>query len=135
HPNVAAHIETVEDTLAEIDASDIPRVLVWNKMDLCELGTPEITDSDLYEAEVHISAKEHTGFDTLFNTISELLSAQLRPMKLLLPYDRGDIKSFLYEAARVVSEEYIAEGTVLEVELPKALYQRYKDYEYPEFGL
>ncbi|MEO1165800.1 MAG: GTPase HflX, partial [Chloroflexota bacterium] len=135
HPNVAAHIETVEDTLAEIDASDIPRVLVWNKMDLCELGTPEITDSDLYEAEVHISAKEHTGFDTLFNTISELLSAQLRPMKLLLPYDRGDIKSFLYESARVVSEEYIAEGTVLEVELPKALYQRYKDYEYPEFGL
>ncbi|MDQ7034238.1 MAG: GTPase HflX [Anaerolineae bacterium] len=33
HPSVLSHIETVEDTLAEIDVIDVPRILVWNKMD------------------------------------------------------------------------------------------------------
>ncbi|MFW5709518.1 MAG: GTPase HflX, partial [Chloroflexota bacterium] len=33
HPNVCQHIESVEDTLAEIDVPAVPRVLVWNKMD------------------------------------------------------------------------------------------------------
>lgn len=135
HPNVTSHIETVEDTLAEIDASDVPRILVWNKMDLCELGTPEVADSDLYEAEVHISAQEQTGFGTLFDTIAGVLSSKLKPIKLLLPYDRGDIVSFLFESGRVLNQEHVAEGIVLDVELPASLYQRYKDYEYPEYGL
>ena len=33
HPNAAQHIEAVEDTLAEIDASSMPRILVLNKTD------------------------------------------------------------------------------------------------------
>src|SRR5690606_21020024 len=36
HPNVLQQIEAVEDTLAEIELPPVPRVLVWNKMDLLD---------------------------------------------------------------------------------------------------
>lgn len=136
HPSVLSHIETVEDTLAEIDASHVPRILVWNKIDkLEEAPTPLLEDADLYEAEVRVSAKTHEGFDELFEAIAETLAAQLQPLKLLVPYDRGDIVSHLFETARVTNQEHVEEGFLLDVEMPTFLYERYKDYEYPELDL
>lgn len=136
HPSVLAHIETVEDTLAEIDASDVPRILVWNKIDQVEADIPPLLeDSDSYQGEVRISAKTHEGFDELFQTIADTLATQLKPMKLLLPYDRGDIVSQLFESGRVIQQEHVADGVILEVKIPTSLYARYKDYEYVEFEL
>lgn len=136
HPSVLAHIETVEDTLAEIEASDVPRILVWNKIDQVETDIPPLLeDSDSYQGEVRISAKTHEGFDELFQTIADTLAAQLKPMKLLLPYDRGDIVSQLFESGRVIQQEHVADGVILEVKIPTSLYARYKDYEYVEFEL
>ncbi len=136
HPSVLAHIETVEDTLAEIEASDVPRILVWNKIDQVETDIPPLLeDSDAYQGEVRISAKTHDGFDELFQKIADTLASQLKPMKLLLPYDRGDIVSQLFESGRVIQQEHVADGVILEVKIPTALYERYKDYEYVEFEL
>lgn len=136
HPSVLAHIETVEDTLAEIEANDVPRILVWNKMDQVETDTPPLLeDSDSYQSEVRISAKTKEGFDTFLTVVADSLAAQLKPMKLLLPYERGDIVSQLFEAGRVIQQEHVAEGVILEVKIPAFLYERYKDYEYAELEL
>lgn len=134
HPSVLAHIETVEDTLAEIDASDVPRILVWNKMDQVETDVPPLLeDNDAYLAEVRVSAKTQEGFEKLFQTVADALASQLKSMKLLLPYERGDIVSQLFEAGRVEQQDHVAEGVILEVKIPAFLYERYKDYEYPEY--
>ncbi|GAB5491419.1 MAG: GTPase HflX [Phototrophicaceae bacterium] len=134
HPSVLAHIETVEDTLAEIDASDVPRILVWNKMDQVETDVPPLLeDNDAYLAEVRVSAKTQEGFENLFQTVADALASQLKSMKLLLPYERGDIVSQLFEAGRVEQQDHVAEGVILEVKIPAFLYERYKDYEYPEY--
>jgi len=136
HPSVLSHIETVEDTLAEIEASDVPRILVWNKIDrIVEDIPPLLEDTDPYESEVRISAVTKEGFDDLFEAISNTLASQLKQMKLLLPYSRGDIVSHLFETGRVIKQEHVADGIVLDVQMPVFLYERYKDYEYPEFGL
>ncbi|MGB7339224.1 MAG: GTPase HflX [Phototrophicaceae bacterium] len=136
HPSVLAHIETVEDTLAVIEASHVPRILVWNKIDKISVDIPPLLeDSDNYVSEVRVSAKTHAGFETLLNDIANTLAAQLKPMKLLLPYDRGDIVSYLFESGRVTNQEHVAEGVVLDVQMPVSLYERYKDYEYSEVDL
>ncbi|MEO1286842.1 MAG: GTPase HflX [Chloroflexota bacterium] len=136
HPSVLAHIETVEDTLAEIEASGVPRILVWNKIDkIIDDVPPLLEDVDNYEDEVRISAQTGEGFDTLLQSIADTLASQLKPMKLLLPYDRGDIVSHLFETGRVTNQEHTGEGIILDVQLPIFLFERYKDYEYSEFGL
>lgn len=134
HPDVLAHIETVEDTLAEIDASHAPRILVWNKMDQWDGSLPVVDPNEVsYSAQVAVSAQAQTGLDDLLQTIETVLSARLRRVKLMLPYERGDIVSQLFQQAHVLGQEHMAEGILVEVELSAELYERYKDYEHPEF--
>lgn len=135
HPNVLAHIETVEDTLAEIDASHAPRILVWNKMDNWgDAPLPQVDeDAVSYSAQVALSASEGTGLEKLLETVESVLSSRLRRVKLLLPYERGDVVSQLFSQAHVITQDHVAEGILLDVELSAALYERYKDYEHLEF--
>ncbi|MDQ7024843.1 MAG: GTPase HflX [Anaerolineae bacterium] len=133
HPSVLSHIETVEDTLAEIDVIDVPRILVWNKMDNWDdAPLPQIKDSDEYIAQVYVSAKERTGFDNLLQSIADVLVKRFERTKLLVPYDRGDVVSLLFQSARVLEQEHTNDGIIMDVELPVSLYERYRNYEYVE---
>jgi 50S ribosomal subunit-associated GTPase HflX len=49
-------------------------------------------------------------------------------VRLRVPYQRGDVISFLHEAATVDNQEHTEDGVVLTVQLSPALYQRYKEY-------
>jgi GTPase len=129
HPNVLQQIEAVEDTLAEIDLPPVPRILVWNKVDL--LGENPISryeDTKDYAAEVEVSALQQSGLDNLMTKIEETVVASLRKVRLRIPYQRGDVISFLHEAATVEEQEHTENGVVLTVQLSPALYQRYKEY-------
>jgi GTP-binding protein HflX len=131
HPSVLSHIETVEDTLAEIEAAEIPRILVWNKLDKWQDQTyPILDDMDNYTDVVGISAHKQTGLDALIQSIATTLAAQLKSIKLLIPYERGDLVSFLFQSARVIEQNHIAEGILLDVEMPNVLYDRFTDYLY-----
>lgn len=133
HPSVLSHIETVEDTLAEIEVIDVPRILVWNKMDNWgDAPLPQVKDSDEYVAQVYVSAKEQTGFDKLLQIIADTLAKRFGRTKLLIPYERGDIVSLLFQSARVLEQEHTNDGIIIDVELPASLYERYQDYEYVE---
>jgi GTP-binding protein HflX len=136
HPSVLAQIETVEDTLAQIEAEQVPRILVWNKIDKWHDETyPVVEDGLDYVEEVGISALKGEGFEELKQAIADALAAQLKPMRLLLPYDRGDIVSYLFQTGRVIRQEHIEAGIILEVEMPAKIFERYKDYEYVELKL
>lgn len=134
HPHVLAHIETVEDTLAEIEAAEVPRILVWNKMDRWrDKPMPVPQETDEYVAEVRLSAMDDDDFTPLLNMISDVLARRLYSTRLFLPFERGDILSQLYQSAHVLRQESNTEGMFVDVELPVAMYERYKDYEVLEF--
>ncbi|MEP7293704.1 MAG: GTPase HflX, partial [Chloroflexota bacterium] len=129
HPNVVQHIETVEDTLAEIDVPPVPRILVWNKLD--QWGTqplPQVADPELYAGEVAVSATRRTGLDQLLEAIETALAKALYPVTLCLPYERGELVSMLHELGSVQEQNHTENGVVLKVQLPQALYERFKEY-------
>lgn len=129
HPNVIEHIEAVEDTLAEIDVPSIPRILVCNKADLVPKGElPQHLEADDYFRQVLISARAKTGLGDLLLAIEEGLSIALKTVTLLLPYERGDLLSHLFQQATVIEQEHIAEGVKVKAQLPNDVYERYKDY-------
>jgi GTP-binding protein HflX len=133
HPHVLQHIETVEDTLAEIDVPPIPRILVWNKIDLWgERSLPERLSDEPYAAEVSISAQNGTGIIELLAAIEDVLSSRLRKVKLAIPFERGELVSFLFKMGTVESQEYTTDGVVLTVHLPTSLQERFKEYQIPE---
>ncbi len=129
HPNVVQHIESVEDTLAEIDVPPVPRILVWNKLDLWgDQPTPQLHDAESYAGEVAVSATKNIGLDHLLAAIETALAKALYSVTLRLPYERGDLASLLHEMGTVDEQTHDEDGVVLKVQLPHALYERFKEY-------
>ncbi len=130
HPNVLQHIETVEDTLAEIDVPPIPRILVWNKIDKWGNNPrPQRMSSEQYDAEASVSARTGNGIPELLDVIETIIAKHYRKVRLLFPYQRGDLVSTLFELANVENQEHTGDGVILTVQLPPSLYERFKAFQ------
>lgn len=132
HLNVIQQIETVEDTLAEIEVPPVPRILVWNKLD--QWGSqplPQRPDGEPYAAEVKVSALKGQGIADLLGVVEATLASYASRVRLLLPYQRGDLVSTLHDSATIVSQEHTEEGVLLTVQLPPSLFERFKQYQVP----
>lgn len=131
HANALQQIEAVEDTLAEIDMPDVPRILVWNKIDrlASEQDVPIYRGAAEYQAQAQVSAIERTGIDHLLDTVEEMVAMQHYRVTLCVPYQHGEIVSTLYDTATVEAQEHTADGVLLTVQLPRSLYDRYKHYQ------
>ncbi len=130
HPNVLQHIESVEDTLAEIDVPSIPRILVWNKMDRWRgKELPQLSEEAAYAAQIAVSAQAKTGIEGLFEAVEQTLTQALSRTKLLIPYEQGQLLSLLYESANIETRENNRDGVLVTVQLPQTLLERFKSYQ------
>lgn len=74
-PRIAENISAVESVLAEIDAGEIPTLLVMNKIDLLEEMTPRIDrNAENRPERVWLSSATTEGIGLLFQALSECLS-------------------------------------------------------------
>ena len=119
------HIDVTNKVIEEIGAGDKEKVMVFNKIDL----NPDFEPPATGEEHIFVSAKENINIDGLIETIKAHIFADIVRTKMLIPYTRGDVSSYLCEKATVASMEYLAEGTLLDVEMKQEDYQRYKEYE------
>lgn len=128
HKNAEQHIEAVEDTLAEIEAAHIPRILVLNKIDRLGGDAADFTLVDSYEAIVKISAQEKSGLDDLLELIRVVLERHKTALEVVIPYQAGQVYSELYDKGYIEAEQANESGWSLSLRLPSAdrdLYQRF----------
>jgi GTP-binding protein HflX len=104
-PHRSRLIADVEAVLGEIDCLEIPRLEVWNKIDLLEGEAPRLERDALgVPARVWLSARSGEGLDLLRQAIAELTGAgRLRRWLRLGPGD-GRVRAWLYAHAGVLSE-------------------------------
>lgn len=128
HVNAEQHIDAVEDTLAEIDATHIPRVLVLNKVDRlgAEVKMPMLVDE--YDAVIPISAQQKIGLTELSTAIADVLEQKQVIMEIALPYSMGKEYSDLHNKGYVVNEVAKNTGWELTINVPKKLYNHFKTY-------
>ena len=119
------HIEVTNKVLEEIGAADKEKMLIYNKTDLLK---EEFVPTYIGES-INISAKEGKNIDKLIELIKKKIFSDRVTAKLLIPYDRGDISSYLCEKGRVIEMEYLESGTLFHLELEFADYNRLKDYD------
>ena len=100
-------------------------VMAYNKMDIA----PERPlDASTNEA-VYISAKTGEEMDSLVSIIRSTLYGDMIEAKLLIPYDKGGIVSYICDNAQVDSIEYLEDGTLVSGKFRSDDYGRYKQYE------
>ncbi len=125
HPNALAQIETVEDTLAEIDMPRVPRILVLNKKDLWADDSHAAPFQDLgYDEVVAISARRKMGLTPLLETIEKVIQRSMVTIEFLIPYHAGDLIALAHRQGIIRKETHTEKGVILEGEVPPALAAR-----------
>ncbi len=122
HPRAVDHVDVVEDTLAEIEASRVPKILVLNKIDLVSGREPDIEDVALgYREVVSVSALRKTGLEDVLAAIGRVLSALMVEVELFVAYGEGELLSLLYDQGVVLDEAHEATGVRLRARVPEWL--------------
>ena len=126
-PDPDGQISAVREVLTEIDAADIPEILVFNKIDVAESAVVRRLLT-VYDGSVAASALTGENIEAVTAAIIDELDAVTVTADLLIPYDRGDLVASLHETGEVLEEHHAEDGTEIKVRLPAAAAERVSPY-------
>ena len=109
------YMEVTNKVIEQIGAGDKDQIVAYNKMDIAKSVPLDVSG---HEA-VYLSAKTGENINVLVEKIREKIFGGRVEMTLLIPYQRGDITSYLCENAQIFSMEYEEEGTLLHGKLER----------------
>ena len=117
-------IGAVRSVLRDIDAGEIPELIVFTKTDTAD---PEVlTDLALaYPEALTVSARTGDGIDALLDEIGRQLRALSQVVELSIPYDRGDVLAALHREGDVLVVVHEDSGTRVQARLPDAVTSRF----------
>lgn len=127
------NIDAVNAVLDEIDALEIPSLLVYNKVDKCDGVEPHIEYADDgTPVAVYLSAQNSVGIDLLFQAMQARLKSELVREKLLLPPTSGQIYAEFYQRHCILAEQFNEFGDrLIEIEIDKIQWNKWLK-QYPE---
>ncbi len=111
-PDPLGQIHTVREVIAQVEASNVEELIVFNKADLIDADT-EVRLRGLVPGCLLVSARDGSGIDELEATIANRLPKPDERFEGVIPYDRGDLVSRVHLSGRVLELEYLEEGTRL----------------------
>lgn len=116
--------QVTAELLKELGCEGIPQVNVLNKADKLPEGTNIACDA----STVLISAKQRTGLDKLLECIAANLPETSKRGQFLIPYDKTGIISSIRIDGKIFSEDYTAEGTLIDALVDIKLYPQVEKY-------
>lgn len=111
HPDPEGQIRAVREVFAEVDARHIPEIIVLNKADAADPFVLERMRQSEPE-HVIVSARTGEGIEELKQKIADTIPRPSIEVKLLIPYNHGEIISRLHEwDAEIKSTDFVSDGT------------------------
>ena len=100
------NVDQVTDVLTEIDAGDVPQLMICNKIDKLDQIEPKIERDDEGKAvRVWVSAQQGLGLDLILQALHERLGRQMVNVELKLPPSMGKLRGTLYSLNSVTEEQ------------------------------
>ncbi|EON71165.1 GTPase HflX [Lysinibacillus sphaericus] len=116
-------MDVTNETLKAVGVEGIPTIYVYNKADLANVPHPVISGDNIW-----ISAKQGVGLDDLIQTIRQHIFCDYISCKMLIPYEQGNVVSYLNENASIHETAYEEEGTLLTLEAKEVDYAKFQQY-------
>ena len=113
HPDPEGQIRAVREVIADLDARRIPEIIVLNKADAAD---PFILERMRQRELNHVivSARAGEGIDELKQKIADTIPRPSILVKLLVPYDHGEVISRLHSwDAEIKRTEFVSDGTFI----------------------
>lgn len=119
-PDPEGQLTAVRKVLAEINATNLPEIVVINKADAAD---PYVLDRlKLREKNsVAVSALTGQGIDQLISMIEEQLPTPQIDVKVLIPYTHGDLIGRIYKEGMLISREDTEAGYLIVAKVPQSL--------------
>ncbi len=125
--DIEAQRTTVENTLEQIGAQSIPRIDVFNKVDL--LSNEEMNSiSQRYPFAQIISARTSYGIDQLIARLVSAASANDETIEVFIPFDQGKLVSLAHDSCRIISQVYEYDGVRIQMDVPQNLLNKFAEY-------
>ncbi|WP_036128412.1 GTPase HflX [Lysinibacillus sphaericus] len=116
-------MDVTNETLKAVGVEDIPTIYVYNKADIADVPYPVVSGDNMW-----ISAKQGIGLEELIQLIRQHIFSHYVTCDMLIPYDQGNVVSYLNEYASVFNTAYEEGGTLLSLEVKAADYAKYQQY-------
>lgn len=116
--NYRQQMEVTAETLKELEAGDIPQIVVYNKADKKRPGSSAPAMEQLpvvKERQIYTSAVNGLGIAELAELIKRIVYADNVDCTFLIPYTDGAVVSYFMENATVQETEYCEDGVRLKV--------------------
>ncbi|MDE6889617.1 MAG: GTPase HflX [Eubacterium sp.] len=125
-PHHKEQMQTTQEILTQLHASDIPMLTVFNQADRCE--QPLEYPKRAGENKVIMSAKDERSLDLLVAMILERVYGAYTLAEFLIPYANGDITSYFMEQSQVLESAFEENGTRIKVRCHRADKDKYNQY-------
>ena len=126
-PGFERQLAVTEEVLDEIGAKDVPRLLVFNKIDR---GGDEAALRAKYPGCIVMSAKREGDVARLREAIAAFFQKDLVEAELFLPWSAQNRRGEIFESCKVLDERSDGEGAILRVrgdaEVVKRLSKQFK---------
>ena len=117
-------MEVTAQTLKELEAGDIPMIYVYNKADLIGMeNLPKVRENQIY-----LSAVNGIGIEELAGMIQDKVYADRVACEFLIPYEKGNVTSYLCNNCTILIQEYRENGVYMKVECHRQDAERYQVY-------
>jgi GTP-binding protein HflX len=117
-PDPVGQISAVRAVLSEIDAADVPELLVFNKSDAAPEEAKQLAFD--HPGSVAVSALTGDGIDLFLAALADRLRALTALVELTIPYERGDVLASVHREGEVVSTSETSDGYVIAARLSEA---------------
>lgn len=117
--------QVTAELLKELGCEGIPMVNVLNKAD----KLPEGANIHCDGSTVLISAKKREGLDRLLDCIARNLPETARRGTFVIPYDKSSLLNTIRIDGKIFTEEYTAEGTLIDALVDLKIYHMVEQYE------
>ena len=119
-------ITAVREVLGEINAAEVPELIVFNKNDLAPAEAAALVES--HPGSVAVSAVTGQGIDLFLRTLADRLRVITKVVELEIPYDRGDVIASVHREGEVVSTTESGEGLRVRARLSDASAGRLSEF-------
>ena len=121
--------KAVNEVLNELGVVTKEMIFVLNKIDKATEDQITAIKEVIGDNEIiEISAREKINLEELLGLIEEKLPYNYRKVEYLIPYEKGDVQSFLHRNARILEEEYKDHGTFMVAEVDDEVFNKTQEY-------
>ncbi|HSY39477.1 MAG TPA: GTPase HflX, partial [Polyangia bacterium] len=127
-PNFERQLQVTTEVLAEIGAGDVPRLLLFNKID--RVGSPEAEAAatraltERWPEAIVLSARRPDDVTKLHARLVGFFTRDLVEGEVHVPYDRQQLRGEIFAGCEVLEERYDDAGVIFRVRARPELLER-----------